>query len=184
MIQISCESADTIKLMDLVPFQGNLKKRTEEDLKELEESITNHGLLMPFAVWKHEGKNYLLDGHGRREVLLRMAVNGTPEVLSTEWPCVYVEAATEDDAKKALLTITSQYGKLTKAGVKQFTASIPSFVAPSIKKFVTKVPKVVPKVSTEAPQKQSTRIIKIRVSEDKVSQLLDIFKQFEYIEVM
>ena len=181
MLKINCESDATLKLTDMVAFQGNLKKRTDEDISALQESLKTEGLMMPFAVWKHEGKNYLLDGHGRKEALIRMAT-ATPELLNAEWPVVYVNADTEDEARKALLQITSSYGKITKAGVKQFCVSIPNYKAPVINKFVTKSVPVKKQVAEKsAPTKT---IIKIRVDSDKVEQVRSILKEFAFIEVI
>lgn len=181
MLKINCESDATLKLTDMVAFQGNLKKRTDEDISALQESLKTEGLMMPFAVWKHEGKNYLLDGHGRKEAIIRMATV-TPELLSAEWPVVYVNADTEDGARKALLQITSSYGKITKAGVKQFCASIPDYKAPAISKFVSKP--VTKNIKTVEKSVSTKTIIKIRVDNDKVEQVRSILKEFIFIEVI
>ena len=181
MLKINCESDATLKLTDMVAFQGNLKKRTDEDISALQESLKTEGLIMPFAVWKHEGKNYLLDGHGRKEALIRMAT-ATPELLNAEWPVVYVNADTEDGARKALLQITSSYGKITKAGVKQFCVSIPDYKAPAISKFVSKP--VTKNIKTVEKSVSTKTIIKIRVDNDKVEQVRSILKEFTFIEVI
>lgn len=181
MLKINCESDVTLKLTDMVAFQGNLKKRTDEDISALQESLKTEGLMMPFAVWKHEGKNYLLDGHGRKEALIRMAT-ATPELLNAEWPVVYVNADTEDGARKALLQITSSYGKITKAGVKQFCVSIPDYKAPAISKFVFKP--VTKNIKTVEKSVSTKTIIKIRVDNDKVEQVRSILKEFTFIEVI
>lgn len=178
MVKINCTTKDSIKITEVIAFQGSLKKRTDADLNELKESLLNEGLMMPFAVWKHEGKNYLLDGHGRKEVLMRMA-GEEPELLSIDWPCVYIEADTEADARKALLQITSSYGKITKQGYKQFCVSIPDYKAPSISKFVSK-----PISSVKVKAKSDKTVMKIRVSNDHIEQVREIFKQFDFIEVL
>ena len=178
MIKINCESSDTLKLTDMIAFQGNLKKRTKQDIDELTESLKTEGLMMPFAVWKHEGKVNLLDGHGRKQALVQMAVD-EPELLNMEWPVIYVNAATEDDARKALLQITSSYGKVTKQGYKQFCVSIPEYKAPVIQKFIPKP------VKQTAPKPVSDKtVLKIRVLNENVQQVLNIFKQFNFIEVL
>ena len=182
MIKINCETKDTVKLTDMTPFQGSLKKRTEQDIEDLKQSLITEGLMMPFAIWVHEDKKYLLDGHGRKEALTRLAVDDVG-LLSVDWPCIYIEAMTEDDARKALLQITSSYGKVTKSGYKQFCVSIPNYKAPVIAKFMPKPVKV--KNIDKAKQPNATKtIIKVRVSNDKVVQVLDIFKQFDFIEVL
>lgn len=181
MIKINCESSDTLKLTDMVPFQGSLKKRTEQDIKELTDSLVSEGLMMPFAIWKHEGKNYLLDGHGRKEALTKLAVEDA-KMLSEEWPVIYVNAETEDEARKALLQITSAYGKVTKSGYKQFCVSIPDYHAPVINKFMPKPVKV--KTPEQVKPKQDKTVLRIRVMNDRVNQVLEIFKQFNFIEVL
>lgn len=183
MIKINCESDKTLKLTDMVPFQGNLKKRTDNDIKELVESLKTEGLMMPFAIWKHSDKNYLLDGHGRKEAFIRMAVT-EPDLLSTDWPVVYIEADTEDDARKALLQITSSYGRITKSGYKQFCVSIPEYKAPSISKFVAK--SVVTKKAGifESKPAPTKTVLRVRVDNDKVEQVRSILKEFTFIEVL
>lgn len=176
MIKVNCETKDKLRLADMEPFQGNLKKRTEQDIDELRKSLVNEGLMMPFAIWKQGEKNYLLDGHGRREALLSIVS------AEAEFPVVYIEALTEDDARKALLQITSQYGKITKAGVKQFTASIPTYVAPSISKYVlpkTAVTKVRAPVTS-----CSKRVIKIQVDIADYDAVMEILAKAPYIKIL
>lgn len=179
MIAIKCTGNKTMLLKDMEPFQGTLKQRTEKDIEELKESLEREGLLMPFAIWNHEDKSYLLDGHGRRKALLSM-VDAYPEIVSFKFPIIPIEAETEDDARKALLQITSSYGRITSQGVKQFTVSIPNYVAPSIKKFV-KPAQVKPIQTKAAPAKT---IIKIRVDNDKIEQLKEVLDSFNWIEIL
>lgn len=182
MIEIKCITKDTISLTEAVPFQGNLKKRTQQDIDQLKESLLHEGLLMPFAIWCCDDKKMLLDGHGRKEALIQMAVED-PSLLTMKWPCVYIEAATENDARKALLQITSSYGKITKMGVKQFCASIPDYKAPSIQKFIPKQD-----IKTENKDRKAkvsdSKIIRVKVPKDKFEQVIEIFKQFDFIEII
>lgn len=179
MIKINCKTDKTLKLVDMVPFQGNLKKRTDKDIADLSESLVTEGLMMPFAIWVHDDKNYLLDGHGRKEALVKLAMDN-PELLSEDWPVVLIEADTEDNARKALLQISSQYGKVTKTGVKQFCATIPDYKAPVIKKFVADKKPVVKK-----PLPQDSKVVlKIRVPKDMLDQVKEILGQVKYIEVL
>lgn len=183
-MEIKCTTKDTIKLTECVPFQGNLKKRTPQDIAELKESLLREGLLMPFAVWDHDDKKYLLDGHGRKEALVQLAVEDA-NLLNVDWPCIYIKADTEDDARKALLQITSSYGKITKTGVKQFTVSIPDYKAPSIAKFVAKpVTKKVDAVDPVQRPNQDKVILKVSVTKDKVSEVKKILEQFDFIKVL
>lgn len=183
MLKINCETKDTLKLTDMVAFQGNLKKRTDEDIKGLMDSLTTEGLMMPFAVWKHENQNLLLDGHGRKEAIIKLSVT-TPELLNVEWPVVYVDAETENDARKALLQITSSYGKITKAGVKQFCVSIPDYKAPAISKFVTKSVMKSSENKVGSKPVPTKTVLRIRVDNEKVEQVKSILKEFAFIEVL
>ena len=183
-MEIKCTTKDTIKLTECVPFQGNLKKRTPQDIAELKDSLLREGLLMPFAVWDHDDKKYLLDGHGRKEALVQLAVEDA-SLLNVDWPCIYIRADTEDDARKALLQITSSYGKITKTGVKQFTVSIPDYKAPSIAKFVAKpVTKKVEAVDPVQRPNQDKVVLKVSITKDKVSEVKKILEQFDFIKVL
>ena len=183
-MEIKCTTKDTIKLTECVPFQGNLKKRTPQDIAELKDSLLREGLLMPFAVWDHDDKKYLLDGHGRKEALVQLAVEDA-SLLNVDWPCIYIRADTEDDARKALLQITSSYGKITKTGVKQFTVSIPDYKAPSIAKFVAKpVTKKVEAVDPVLRSNQDKVVLRVSVTKDKLSDVKKILEQFDFIKVL
>jgi ParB-like chromosome segregation protein Spo0J len=46
-------------------FQNLIRPLTEKERNELRESLARNGLLSPLLVWKHEGKNILVDGHNR-----------------------------------------------------------------------------------------------------------------------
>lgn len=183
-MEIKCSVKDSVKLTEVQPFQGNLKKRTQQDIDGLKESLLREGLLMPFAVWIQGDKKYLLDGHGRKEALVQLAVDDA-NLLTVDWPCIYVKADTEDDARKALLQITSSYGKITKTGVKQFTVSIPDYVAPSIAKFVQKpIKEIKGKLDAEDRLNIDKVILKVRIDKDKVEEVKDILKGFKFIEVL
>jgi hypothetical protein len=99
-----------------VPFQGELKELSEREYNKLKKSITENGLIVPFFVWSETGK--LLDGHQRLRVFTR-------EGWVMDVPVVYVSAVDELDAKRKLLVISSQYGKVTQEGWDAFTFDIP-----------------------------------------------------------
>ena len=125
-------------------------------------------------------KNYLLDGHGRKVALTQLC-DQDPEILEQALPVIYIEAEDENNARKALLQITSQYGKVTKQGVKQFCVSIPDYKAPVINKFI---PKPVTDKPVKQPKASSKVILKIRVTREKLEQVREVFKQFDFIEVL
>lgn len=147
MIAVRCETADALPLCRLSPFQGSLKSRSAEQLEELRRSILEEGLLAPFFVWKgtvhaDEGeRNWLVDGHARLEALrLEYEETGDDGLwFGQEFPVVYIEASDPDDAKRALLQVTSSYGKITAYGAKKFCASLPGYRAPSVAAFLKPV---------------------------------------------
>lgn len=178
MIKVMCQTPEVIRLGELTPFQGDLKRRTSKDIQALVDSIKEEGLLMPFAVWRKEDVNYLLDGHGRLAALTELALQDN-EIATQGLPVIYIVADTEEQAKKSLLQITSSYGKITKEGALKFCTSIPSYHAPAINKFVHKKP-----VQKKLETSPNSTLIRIRVASDKVQAVLELFKTVSYIEVL
>ena len=179
MIKIMCTAKDTVKLSALVPFQEDLKKRTIKDIAALSQSLQDDGLLMPFAVWKHDDKDYLLDGHGRLAALVDMALKDPALITDVDYPCIYISADTEDEARKALLQITSSYGKVTRDGAAKFTQTIPGYKAPAINKILYRQAHVkkVPSINTDS-------LIKIKVPKDKEQEVRELLSKVEFITII
>ena len=116
-MRITCETKDTLPLSALTEFQGGLKKRTADDTKKIEKSINDYGFATPFFVWKHDGINSVLDGHGRLQTLKEMQKRGE-EIPAL--PVVYIDCANEAAAKNLLLRICSTYGEMTAQTVRDF----------------------------------------------------------------
>ena len=116
-IEINCTGSDTIQLHELTEFQGELKERSAGDVEKIIKSIKKHGFSFPFFVWKNDGKNNVLDGHGRLLALKQMAAAGE-EIPAL--PCVYISAKDEAEAKEKLLKLNSQYGRMTAESVLEF----------------------------------------------------------------
>lgn len=177
MIELKCTTPDVTRLSKLVPFQGALKKRTDADISKLADSIRDEGLLMPFAVWEHDDKDYLLDGHGRMAALVQLALHD-PDILQQDLPCVVVKADTEDDARKALLQIVSMCGRISPKGVLEFSAPVIDYTAPVLEKVVRKV---------EKKEKKTTSrdvILKVRVKAEDVEKVKEIFKSTPLLELL
>lgn len=120
-IEINCTGSDTIQLHELTEFQGELKERSAGDVEKIIKSIKKHGFSFPFFVWKNDGKNNVLDGHGRIKALQQMAAAGE-EIPAL--PCVYISAKDEAEAKEKLLKLNSQYGHMTADSVAAFLGDI------------------------------------------------------------
>ena len=177
MIELKCTTPDTTKLSKLVPFQGALKKRTDADIQKLADSLRTEGLLMPFAVWEHDDKHYLLDGHGRMSALVQLALHD-PDILQQELPCIIVKAETEDDARKALLQIVSMCGHINPKGVIEFSSTVLDYKAPILEKVVRKVEK------KERKNASKDVILRVRVASENVAKVKEIFSQVGILEVL
>ena len=107
-IEINCTGSDTIQLHELTEFQGELKERSAGDVEKIIKSIKKHGFSFPFFVWKNDGKNNVLDGHGR---LLALQQGGAPGQEVPALPCVYTGYKNEARAKEKLRKLNSQLRK-------------------------------------------------------------------------
>ena len=116
-INITCSTKDQLPLDALVEFQGGLKERSDADYNKIIKSIKNYGFSFPFFVWKHDGINSLIDGHGRLGALQRMQAKG---IVIPKLPVVYVNCKDEEDAKNLLLRLNSHYGTMTAESVVEF----------------------------------------------------------------
>lgn len=116
-MRITCETKDTLPLSALTEFQGGLKKRTADDTKKIEKSINDYGFATPFFVWRHDGINSVLDGHGRLQALKEMQKRGE-EIPAL--PVVYIDCTNKAAAKNLLLRICSTYGEMTAQTVRDF----------------------------------------------------------------
>jgi hypothetical protein len=175
MLTIKCSAPHIAPITVMNQFQGDLKKRSTQDIDDLKESLLSEGLLMPFALWEHEEKYYILDGHGRYEAIIRIALQD-PTVLTQNFPAILVEATNEVEARKALLQIVSTYGKITKKGVTQFASLVPDYKAPVIKLTETRL------IKTEKLNDEMV-IIRVKVPKVKVEQLTELLKQVSGLEV-
>lgn len=117
-IEINCTGAATIKLKDLVPLQGNLKRLAPEKHRKLKrELLSRHGFSFPFLVWKNKGKFFILDGH-QRDVVLRNLEKQGYEIPPL--PVSFVDAADEKEAREKILAVSSQFGDMSKNSVAEF----------------------------------------------------------------
>ncbi len=104
----------TIDYREVEEFQGNLKDLTKDNYAKLKKSIEENGFFIPMFLWKHKGKFKVLDAHQRLRVLKKE--NAQPY----EIPYIEIEAKDEQEAKKKLLLISSQYGTITREGLDEF----------------------------------------------------------------
>lgn len=116
-VKIATTGASTLPLTEFVHFQGNLKSLAEEDYLRLKKDILELGFSEPVSVWRSKGKHHILNGHQRIRALRKMAEEGysVPDV-----PVNWIEAADVQEAKRKVLSLTSQFGKMEKQGLYEF----------------------------------------------------------------
>jgi len=120
-ISIKCESNERKNIAELTELQGNLKARAGVDYDKIKLSIIKYGFSFPFFYTPLDGKNYILDGHGRFATLCKMQKDG---YIIPDLPCVKVECKDLKEAKQKLLRLNSQYGKMSKESVLEFAEDI------------------------------------------------------------
>lgn len=120
-ISIKCETKDYLKLEDMTVMQGGLKERTDTDYEKIKKSILTYSFSFPFFIWRSGKTNYLIDGTGRHDCLLKMQKDG---YIIPPLPVVYIQCKNKTEAKQKLLRLNSQYGKMTKESVLEFAEDI------------------------------------------------------------
>lgn len=102
---------------DMREFQGNLKSLSETDYQKLKGEIVELGFSFPVAIWQNSQQNFILDGHQRRRVLLKMRDEGwqIPPI-----PVTIIFADSFKKAKQKLLGAASQFGKVEGQGLYEF----------------------------------------------------------------
>ena len=119
-IDITCDGTEYIDFKKLIPFQGDLKTITDENLKKLKNSIIKYGFTVPAFIWRDGGALYILDAHQRMKALDSLFHDGyeIPDI-----PIIHIEADNEKEAKEKLLQVSSQYGEFSEQGFADFLLS-------------------------------------------------------------
>lgn len=176
-IQFKCSGDHYFTLDNLTEFQGELKKRTKKDIDKIKKSIKKHGFVAPFFYFVKDGKNFVLDGHGRLQACRELISDGI--FFEGAFPCVEIKIDTEEEAKEILLKINSQYGKMTKETVNDFLCGL------EINFDEISLPKTVIDFSgselEKYTQKTETPIYKIKGECPKLKDLTDLSKYNELI---
>ena len=117
-IPVTCDPDGTLRrvpIETLAGFQQGLKSLSMSEYDQLYASLRRFGFFAPVFVWADH--NLILDGHQRLFVCqdAQLEVEGGI-------PVVEIEAATEQEAAKKLLVISSTYGKISYEGLYEFSA--------------------------------------------------------------
>lgn len=125
-IKIACKGAAEYDYKKLIPLQGDLKELTDESYEKFKANILELGFSEPISIWKHKRKIHILNGHQRLETIKRMVENEGYSVKPL--PVSIVEAADLNEAKRKILSLTSQFGKVDEKGLAEFIdeAQIPA----------------------------------------------------------
>lgn len=119
-IKIACTGATTIPIEKLIDFQGELKELSNQDYLRLREQIVSQGFSEPVSVWLHDGHHYILNGHQRVKTVKRLIEDEGATIGPI--PVSLIEAKNKNQAKRKLLALTSQFGKIQKQGLYEFLA--------------------------------------------------------------
>lgn len=106
----------------LEEMPGNPKVLEKPNYDRLRNSLLEQGQLAPFFLWVNQenDKRVIVDGHQRKRLFT------LEKVTPIERPYLLVPGATYEEAKKALLAISSQYGTITEQGLNEFTFEFPA----------------------------------------------------------
>jgi hypothetical protein len=117
-IRVTCEGAAVLPVEQLIPYQGNLKSLSNSDYERLKKQILDLGFSEPVGVWRNGGKFYILSGHQRCRVVGRMVRDEGYHAPAL--PVTFIDAADANEAKRKVLALTSQFGKMEKDGLYEF----------------------------------------------------------------
>ena len=120
-IQVKAKGHTFLPIDRLLEFQGNLKRLTQQNREKLMASILEKGFIAPIFVWDDAGEYRRREGHQRLKTRLGWRQQGGAIPML---PVDIIEADDEQDAKKKLLAITSQYGEFTTDGYAEFISDI------------------------------------------------------------
>lgn len=119
-VYIKCQGGAMLPRAEIRDFQGDLKALPDQNYARLKELILDLGFSEPISVWLDPETNqwHALNGHQRLKTLERMAGEGiqVPDVI----PCNPVEAENRLEAKRKLLSLTSQFGEMSPNGLADF----------------------------------------------------------------
>lgn len=121
-VEINCTATEFLPHHVIKPLQGDLKNLSGDNYQKLKAQILKYGFTSPIHVWvSPDGLPYALDGHQRLRTITAMANEGfsVPDL-----PVTHIEAETEKDAKKILLSLASQYGEMQTQGFMEFVSDL------------------------------------------------------------
>jgi len=113
-VKIKFEKVEYQDVDGLMDFQGNLKTLSDENYEKFKEKILKLGFVEPVCVWK----NNILNGHQRIKTLTRMRDVEGYEIPKI--PVAIINAENKKEAKEMVLSLTSQFGKMSEQSLIDF----------------------------------------------------------------
>lgn len=104
-ISVQCAGNTTVDIHELIELQ-QYGRITDDHYARFRNSIEELGFSFPFFFWEYEGKKYIIDGHGRKPMLLRMEEEGFTIPLLPADP---IFAKDRQEAKKKLVAQESRF---------------------------------------------------------------------------
>jgi len=137
MIAIKCKGSSTATLAELHIIQDDLKELPFNSYIKMRNYILERGFIAPFFVWSTQNgrpkRKDIVDGTQRHIVLTKMKAEG--EEIPDRFPIIEIDAPDEKTAKKDILALSSQYGKISEHSIKKYlkvsgleVAEVDSFV--------------------------------------------------------
>lgn len=117
-IKIECSGNKTFEYWQLIEMQGNLKTLHRHDYERMKERILELGFSEPISVWMHRGKAHILNGHQRLRTIKEMVEN--EKYIVKPLPVNLIQAKDWNEAKRKILSLTSQFGKTKAEGLFNF----------------------------------------------------------------
>lgn len=116
-LRVTCKSKECISIERLTEYQGNLAEMSTANYEKLKGAFQKYGICFALTVWKHKGKNYIIDGTGRFRTLMKMREDGfdIPAL-----PVVETECKDEAEAKRKILLGRSEFHKTSEEGLMEF----------------------------------------------------------------
>ena len=113
-VKIKFEKIEFRDVDSLMDFQGNLKTLSDENYEKFKAKILKLGFVEPVVVWE----NNILNGHQRIKTLTRMRDVEGYEIPKI--PVAMVNATNKKEAKEMVLSLTSQFGKMSEESLMEF----------------------------------------------------------------
>ncbi len=119
-IRVECEAKTTMPLDSLVPFQDKIKILTRDNYEKGRQLILDHGITLAKHVWVNNKKNFLIDGHQTRDILIKMRDEEGYKVPKI--PVVLVKAKNLREAKLKVLAAATGFGTFDELALEKYLA--------------------------------------------------------------